>query len=89
MVAVCRYRCFVFTPQTPVLSFLGFCSLVDMCCCACCVSSFGAGACFDPSSGCEGRIGRIIKLDQDVQSVSKEATALIGKAMVSKPVAEL
>lgn len=31
-----------------------------------------------------GRIGRIIKLDQDVQSVTKEATALIGKAMVSK-----
>lgn len=29
-----------------------------------------------------GRIGRIIKLDQDVQSVTKEATALIGKAMV-------
>ncbi|CAN0513544.1 unnamed protein product [Ectocarpus sp. 12 AP-2014] len=28
-----------------------------------------------------GRIGRIIKLDQDVQSVTKEATALIGKAM--------
>lgn len=32
----------------------------------------------------QGRIGRIIKLDQDVQSVTKEATALIGKAMVSK-----
>ncbi|CAN0014917.1 unnamed protein product, partial [Choristocarpus tenellus] len=28
-----------------------------------------------------GRVGRIIKLDQDVQSVTKEATAMIGKAM--------
>lgn len=43
---------------------------------------------FDPWLCCEGRIGRIIKLDQDVQSVSKEATALIGKAMVSQPATE-
>ena len=30
----------------------------------------------------KGRIQRIIKLDQDVQSVTKEAAALIGKSMV-------
>lgn len=36
-----------------------------------------------------GRIGRIIKLDQDVQSVTKEATALIGKAMVRRTLAAM